>query len=67
MTLRVDVSQNRYKEGGGLPLRDQLPTAGLTELQREEGRRWKEGGEKVRAMTVLSKEKTWTWGQREDN
>lgn len=35
MTLRVDVSQNRYKEGGRLPLGNQLPTAGLTELQRK--------------------------------
>lgn len=34
VTLRVDVSQNRYKEGGRLPLRNQLPTAGLTELER---------------------------------
>lgn len=35
MALRVDVSQNRYKEGGRLPLRNQLPAAGLTELRGE--------------------------------
>lgn len=35
MALRVDVSQNRYEEGGRLPLGDQLPAAGLTELRGE--------------------------------
>lgn len=49
VALRVDVSQNRYKEGGRLTLRNQLPTAGLTELWEEvEGggrnERWKGDG-----------------------
>lgn len=39
VTLRVDVSQNRYEEGGRLPLRNQLPTTGLTELRRKKRRR----------------------------
>lgn len=34
MTLRVDVSQNRDKKGGRLSLRNQLPTTGLTELEK---------------------------------
>lgn len=46
VTLWVDVSQNRYKEGGRLSLRNQLPTAGLTELEKrwKKWRRWKVKG-----------------------
>lgn len=40
MTVRVDVSQNRYEEGGRQLIGNQLPTAGLAELKsKEEGRR----------------------------
>lgn len=40
VTVRVDVSQNRYEEGGRQLIGNQLPTAGLAELKsREEGRR----------------------------
>lgn len=56
MALRVDVSQNRYKEGGRLPLGSQLPAAGLTELRGERvrvrgkqghGLEWGDNGRKV--------------------
>lgn len=33
MALRVDISQDGHEEGGRLLLGDQLPAAGLTELQ----------------------------------
>lgn len=33
VALRVDVGQDGHEEGGGLLLGDQLPAAGLTELQ----------------------------------
>lgn len=35
MALGVDVSQDSYKERSRQPLRNQLPTAGLTELREE--------------------------------
>lgn len=35
MALRVDVGQDSYKERSRLLLRNQLPTAGLTELWEE--------------------------------
>lgn len=41
MPLRVDVGEHGDKEGGGVPLREELPAAGLAELQERAG----EGGE----------------------
>jgi len=33
MPLRVDVGQHGHEEGGGVPLGEELPAAGLAELQ----------------------------------
>lgn len=37
MPLRVDVGQHSHKEGGGVPLREELPATGLAELQERAG------------------------------
>lgn len=37
MPLRVDVCQHSHKEGRGVPLGEELPAAGLAELQERAG------------------------------
>lgn len=37
MPLRVDVGQHGHEEGGGVPLGEELPAAGLAELQETAG------------------------------
>lgn len=59
MPLRVDVGEHGDKEGGGVPLREELPAAGLAELQERAGEGVRTG---TRCHPVPVPELAWGWG-----